>query len=107
VGEFGIEPKEARMSRDWTLLSHHAHVLIALDQDPDYTFDQLAQILGLTSRTIANLINDLVDEGYVSKSRDGRNNHYEINRDAPLRHATSQGKTIGQLIAALGELGEN
>jgi predicted transcriptional regulator len=53
-----------------------------------------------------NLINDLVDDGYVSKTKDGRNNHYEINKKAPLRHATSQGKTVGQLISALGELGK-
>ena len=94
------------MSKSWTLLSHHAHVLIALDRDPDYTIDQLAQILGVTSRSVVNLINDLVEGGYVSKTKDGRNNHYEINKKAPLRHATSQGKTVGQLIAALGELGK-
>lgn len=95
------------MSRTWTLLSHHAHTLIALDQNPDYTIDELAQILGITSRTVVNVLGDLVDEGYISKTKDGRNNHYEINRDAPLRHSTSQGKTVGQLIAALGELGKD
>jgi DNA-binding MarR family transcriptional regulator len=94
------------MSKSWTLLSHHAHVLLALDRDPDYTIDQMAQILGITSRSVVNLINDLVDDGYLSKTKDGRNNHYEINKKAPLRHATSQGKTVGQLIAALGELGK-
>ena len=93
------------MSKSWTLLSHHAHLLLALDRDPDYTIDQMAQILGITSRSVVNLINDLVDDGYLSKTKDGRNNHYEINKEAPLRHSTSQGKTVGQLIAALGELG--
>ena len=93
------------MSKSWTLLSHHAHVLIALDRDPDYTIDQLAQILGVTSRSVVNVINDLVADGYVSKTKDGRNNHYEINKKAPLRHSTSKGKTVGQLIASLGELG--
>ena len=93
------------MSKSWTLLSHHAHLLLALDRDPDYTIDQLAQILGITSRSVVNLINDLVDDGYLSKTKDGRNNHYEINRQAPLRHSTSRGKTVGELISALGELG--
>lgn len=95
------------MSKSWTLLSHHAHLLLALDRNPDFTIDQLAQILGITSRSVVNLINDLVDDGYLSKTKDGRNNHYEINKEAPLRHSTSQGKTVGQLIAALGELGNN
>jgi DNA-binding MarR family transcriptional regulator len=94
------------MSKSWTLLSHHAHLLLALDRDPNFTIDQMAQILGITSRSVVNLINDLVDDGYLSKTKDGRNNHYEINRKAPLRHSTSQGKTVGQLIAALGELGK-
>lgn len=95
------------MSKSWTLLSHHAHLLLALDRDPNYTIDQMARILGITSRSVVNLINDLVDDGYVSKTKDGRNNHYEINRTAPLRHATSQGKTVGQLISALGKLGKD
>jgi predicted ArsR family transcriptional regulator len=95
------------LSRSWTLLSHHAHALIALEKNPDYTIDELAQILGITSRTVVNLLGDLVEEGYLSKTKDGRNNHYEINKDAPLRHSTSQGKTVGQLIAALGELGKD
>ena len=95
------------MSKSWTLLSHHAHVLIALDRDPDYTIDQIAQILGITSRSVVNLINDLVDDGYVSKTKDGRNNHYEINKDAPLRHSTSEGKTVGQLISSLGRLSKD
>ena len=95
------------MSKSWTLLSHHAHVLIALDRDPDYTIDQLAQILGVISRSVVNVINDLVADGYVSKTKDGRNNHYEINKKAPLRHSTSKGKTVGQMISALGELGKS
>jgi DNA-binding MarR family transcriptional regulator len=93
------------MSKKWTLLSHHAHVLIALDRDPDYTIDQMAVILGVTSRSVVNLLADLVDEGYLIKTKDGRNNHYEINREAPLRHLTSQGKTVGDLIESMGQFG--
>lgn len=90
------------MSKGWTLLSHHAHFLIAIDHDPGYTIDQLAQILGLTSRSVVGLINDLVEVGYISKTRDGRHNHYEIKRDSMLRHSTSEGKTVGQMISVLG-----
>ncbi len=92
------------MSSKWTLLSHHAHVLIALDKDPDATIDQIALILGITSRSVVNLINDLVEAGYLSKTKDGRRNHYEINKGLPLRHSTSQGRTVGDLIEALGKL---
>jgi len=93
------------MSKGWTLLSHHAHILIALDRDPDSTIDQLAVILGITSRSVVNVLADLVAEGYLTKTKDGRNNHYEINRQAPLRHPTSQGKSVGDLIQSLGQFG--
>lgn len=91
------------MSSRWTLLSHHAHILIALDRNPDYTIDQLAEILGVTSRSVVNVLTDLLNDGYLIKSKDGRNNHYEIERSAPLRHQTSQGKTVGDLIQSLGQ----
>jgi DNA-binding MarR family transcriptional regulator len=93
------------MSRKWTFLSHHAHVLIALDRDRNYTIDQLAAILGVTSRSVVNVLNDLVADGYLVITKQGRRNHYEINRSAPLRHLTSEGKTVGELIDSLGKFG--
>ena len=91
------------MSKKWTFLGHHAHVLIALDANPDYRIEELAQILGVTTRSVVNVLSDLVAGGYLTKSRDGRRNHYEINRAAPLRHLTSADKTVGDLIEYLGK----
>ena len=89
----------------WTFLSHHAHLLIALDSAEHKTIDQLAAEIGVTSRSVATLLNDLVVGGYVDKQRVGRQNHYSINRDAPLRHQTSAHKTVGNLLRALGTIG--
>jgi len=91
------------VSKKWTFLGHHAHVLIALDANPDYRIEELATILGVTTRSVVNVLADLVAGGYLTKSRDGRRNHYEINRAAPLRHLTSADKTVGDLIKYLGE----
>jgi DNA-binding MarR family transcriptional regulator len=94
------------VAKQWTFLGHHAHLLIALDKNPDYTIDELSGILGLTSRSVSNVLLDLVEGGYLSRSKEGRNNHYEINRNAPLRHLTSKGKTVGQLLDYLGKFDE-
>ncbi|MFM7013867.1 MAG: MarR family transcriptional regulator [Actinomycetota bacterium] len=91
------------MSKNWTFLGHHAHLLIALDKNPDYTIDELASILGITARSVTNVLTDLVEGGYLSRLRAGRRNKYEINRDAPLRHLTSSGKTVGELLDYLGK----
>jgi len=92
------------LSTKWTFLSHHAHVLIALADNPELTLDQLAAITGVTTRSVVNVLNDLVDAGYVSKERLGRKNHYTIDLASPLRHQTSADKKVGDLISALGKL---
>ena len=56
-----------------------------------------------SSRSVVNVLNDLVDGGYLNKSNVGRRNVYVINRDAKLRHATSGQKKVGDLIGSLGE----
>ena len=92
------------MSSKWTFLSHHAHVLIALADNPELTMDELAKIEGITTRSVVNVLNDLVEAGYLIKERQGRKNHYEINLDYPLRHQTSADRKVGDLIGALGQL---
>jgi predicted transcriptional regulator len=91
------------MSDRWTFLGHHSHVLIALDKQPDYKIEQLSEILGVTTRSVVNVLNDLVEGGYLTKTRSGRRNRYEINRSAPLRHLTSSDRTVGDLIEYLGK----
>lgn len=93
------------MSKQWTFLSHHAHVLLALSNNPDLTIEELAQIAQLTSRSIVTVLRDLEAGGYLIKSKEGRNNHYEINLEAPLRHSTSSNRSVGELITALNQIG--
>ncbi len=93
------------MSKNWTFLSHHAHVLLALSENPNLTIEEIAKVAGLTTRSIVNVLKDLEDGGYLSKSKEGRNNHYEINLKANLRHSTSGNHTVGELIKALGKIG--
>ena len=92
------------MSKHWTFLSHHAHVLLALTENPNLTIEDLAKVAGLTTRSIVNVLKDLEDGGYLNKSKEGRNNRYEINLGAKLRHSTSGGHTVGELIKALGSI---
>jgi DNA-binding transcriptional ArsR family regulator len=90
--------------RGWTFLTHHAHVLLALNSDSNRTIDELAQITGLTSRSVMNVLRDLEDGGYLHRQRQGRNNSYLINHEGALRHPTSESHTVGELIRALGTI---
>lgn len=92
------------MSKPWTFLSHHAHVLILLARNPEETIDNLADACGVTSRSIVSILNDLERDKYISRERVGRNNRYSINDKGPLRHPTSSHHTVRDLIDALGRL---
>jgi DNA-binding transcriptional ArsR family regulator len=97
---------EKSVTRHWTFLSHHAHVLIVLAKNPEETIDGLAAHCGVTSRSIVSVLKDLEEAAYITKDRVGRNNHYSINTNGPLRHPTSAHHTVGDLIGALGDFKE-
>jgi DNA-binding IscR family transcriptional regulator len=88
----------------WTFLSHHAHVMLLLDKNPDSKIEELALNLGVTSRYTVSILNDLTEGGYLRKEKIGRRNHYLINREAELRHETSKQRSIGELIDSLGSI---
>lgn len=88
----------------WTFLTHHAHVLLHVAQDPDATIEQIAATVGVTARSALSILGDLESTGYLERERRGRRNHYVIHPDRPLRHPSNAAHTVGELIAALSEL---
>ena len=86
----------------WTFLTNHALVLFFLSFHPIITARHLSSLIGITERSIRNIISDLESEGYVKKSKEGRQVRYKIHPDLPLRHQTQRDKTIGILLEALG-----
>ena len=82
-------------------VTNHAHVLQVIAADPTARLRDIAQTVGITERTAAQIVNDLEQAGYLSKSRDGRRNHYEVHEDLPLRHPQHRHHTVGDLIRFL------
>ena len=85
----------------WTFLSNYAHVLVCIAGDPDLTVREIADRVGITERATHRLVNELESAGALTRHRDGRRNHYEVNVDLPMRHPLEEDKTIGDLLAAL------
>jgi transcription initiation factor IIE alpha subunit len=83
----------------WTFLTHHAHVLVAVSKGSDLTIDEIAAQVGITSRATAGILNDLVEAGYVVKEKVGRNNHYIVNGNIPLRHPLNENTKATELLA--------
>jgi len=85
-------------ARDWTFLSNHAHVLLALATDPDPLLREIADRVGITERAVQNILADLEEEGLVKRERVGRRNHYLLDLDQPLRHPLEAHRSVRQLV---------
>jgi predicted transcriptional regulator len=85
----------------WRFVTNHAHVLETIATDPTSRLRDIAYTVGITERTAAQIVNDLVDAGYLTKFRDGRRNRYDIHEELPLRHPQHRHHTVGELIRFL------
>lgn len=86
----------------WTFLSNHAHVLLCLAADPHQTLPVISQQVGITSRAVQLILTDLIEGGYVERTKIGRRNHYRVNPEGYLRHPLEAHHRVADLITALG-----
>lgn len=91
------------VDHSWTFLTNHAHVLIAIDRDPDVRQRDIAQAVGVTIGAVQKIIVELERGGYLERERVGRRNHYRVNHGLPLRHPLESNHTVGELLSTLDE----
>lgn len=85
----------------WTFLSNHARVLILLANHPKITARELANMIGITERSVRKIIGDLEEDGYIEKFKEGRRVSYKIHPELPFRYPTEKDKSIKSLLKAL------
>jgi DNA-binding MarR family transcriptional regulator len=85
----------------WRFVTNHAHVLECIATKPTARLRDIAVTVGITERTAAHIVNDLEQAGYLTKTRDGRRNQYQVHDELPLRHPQHRHHTVGELIRFL------
>lgn len=83
----------------WTFLTHHARVLILIARDPGIRLRDVAAACEVTERTVQGIVADLEAAGYLSHSREGRRNRYEVVAGTSFRHPAEAGRQIAGLLA--------
>jgi DNA-binding transcriptional regulator PaaX len=76
-------------------------VLECIAADPTARLRDVAVTVGITERTAAHIVSDLEQAGYLTRTRDGRRNRYEVHDELPLRHPRHRHQTVGDLIRFL------
>ena len=85
----------------WTFLTNHSHVLILISRKPDVVLRHVATQVGITERAVQRIIADLEEAGILEREKVGRQNHYRILPDRPLRHAIESHRSIGDLLSLM------
>lgn len=86
---------------DWTFLTNHAHVLLCVARDQSVRHRDVAESVGITERAAQRIVADLVDAGYLERTREGRRNRYQLHPELPLRHPLERGHQIGEILSVL------
>jgi hypothetical protein len=87
----------------WGFLTKHAQALLFLASHTDARLRDLADVLDVTERTAFGIVADLTDAGYVVKTREGRRNRYEVQRELPMRDSIVRERAIGEVLALLSD----
>ena len=85
----------------WTFLTNHAHVLFCIADDPDMRLRDVAGRVGITERAVQRIVAELEEAGYLTHSKVGRRNHYEIDAETFLRHPVEAHVSVGDLLRIL------
>ena len=86
---------------EWTFITNHGLVLAVIARGLGRTAREIGDVVGITERAAHKIINDLEDAGYVTKTKVGRQNSYQIHPDVPLKDETSDA-SVGELLVVLG-----
>jgi DNA-binding MarR family transcriptional regulator len=96
-----VDPGGDPTPRTWTFLTNHAHVLLAVANEPDLRLRDIAALVGVTERTASQIVDDLERDGYVRRERQGRRNRYFVDDRRSLRHPLEEHHRVSQLLGAL------
>jgi hypothetical protein len=90
--------------RRWSFVTNHARVLGCIAGDPTARLRDIASAVGVTERTAAQIVSDLEQAGYLTKTRDGRRNQYAIDGGNKLRHPRLKDLAAIEVVAVLLEV---
>ncbi|GAA3699829.1 hypothetical protein GCM10022204_15600 [Microlunatus aurantiacus] len=93
------------MVTSWRFLSNHGRALVCIANDPGARLRDVAAQLGITDRRAHGIITDLVESGYVIKTKDGRRNQYQVRVDLPIPDPPPTGRKIGEVLELLAWTG--
>jgi hypothetical protein len=90
-----------RVVRPFGFLTNHGLALLCIAHDPDVRMRFIAADVGITERAAQRIVADLIEAGYVDRTRVGRRNRYTIKTDLPILLPASRDIDLNSLLNVL------
>ena len=81
------------------LLSRHALVLLCIADDRRVRIRDLAAAVEITERATQRIVADLIDNGYVTRVREGRRNRYSVRGHVPTEPPAKRDVDLKSLLS--------
>jgi predicted transcriptional regulator len=85
----------------WTFLSNHALALLCVVRTPGMRLRDIASEVGITERAAHRIMSDLVEAGYLTRTKTGRRCHYEVHPELSLRGRLEHEHQVGEVLGVL------
>jgi uncharacterized membrane protein len=89
-------------ARRWEFLTNHAQVLVCIAGDPGLRLRDIAERVEITERAAHRIVTELAADGYITRERTGRRNHYTVNAHLPIPDPVASQRNVGALLDVLG-----
>ncbi|WP_237759827.1 helix-turn-helix transcriptional regulator [Arthrobacter alpinus] len=85
----------------WGFMTNHLHALYCVALHPGIRIREIADSVGVQERAAHRIVSDLVEGGYLTRSRVGSRNFYEVNPTLPLRREGLDEISVGAILDVL------
>ncbi|HEX3834894.1 MAG TPA: winged helix-turn-helix domain-containing protein [Solirubrobacteraceae bacterium] len=85
----------------FAFLTNHGAALLCIAEEPRTRMCEIAAAVQVTERAAQRIVADLIEAGYVERSRDGRRNLYTVRRDLPITVSKHRNIDLNALLAML------
>lgn len=89
---------------NWSLLTNHARLLLAIENEPGLRVRDMAARLDMTEKGVMLILRDLRESGYVTRRRDdhdARRSYYTVVPTKPFRKDAMSHHAVGELLQLL------
>jgi predicted transcriptional regulator len=87
---------------NWKFLTNHGLALLLIANDPGLRLRDIADQIGITERATHRIVSGLVESGYVTRTKAGRRNTYEVCGELPLKLPVERDVQLGELLGVIG-----